>query len=429
MRLGLTEILLVLLIGTLAFGPGLSSFASRWSRQAKTTRSEAARRRAALEAERKARRDIILHRFQLAAALFAVLTAAALVYTLGFRPIEAEPQSYALPSAAQQLGAQSVASAAALPLEGYAAPDCVQAQDGWLYLSARPLEGAGSTLLRMREDGSGLDTVLEEERPVTAFAFDGGGDIWYAVRTEEGGALCRATHDGWGASTQQVVTQIDGRPLSCLTAVAVGADGLVYFAEAAGFALDTVEDTLRAELIGHTATGRVYVYDPAARSVQPVLEGLAGASGLALAPDGSALYIADLGSRCVWAIDPAARDLTAGGRGCALFAGALPGYPAALAADDAGSVYVGYQWDRADWLEDRAAKPGLRGVAARLPRSVQGQLFRDCPTAAQRFAPDGTLEADYAAGGAAVPVGRTLTPSGNRLYLPGADGGAVYFRF
>ena len=209
----------------------------------------------------------------------------------------------------------------------------------------------------------------------------------------------------------------------------MGADGLVYFAEAAGFALDTVEDTLRAELIGHTATGRVYVYDPAARSVQPVLEGLAGASGLALAPDGSALYIADLGSRCVWAIDPAARDLTAGGRGCALFAGALPGYPAALAADDAGSVYVGYQWGRADWLEERAAKPGLRGIAARLPRSVQGQLFRDCPTAAQRFAPDGTLEADYAAGGAAAPVGRTLTPSGNRLYLPGADGGAVYFRF
>ena len=424
MRLGLTEILLLAIIALLAFGPGVSRWMDRWSRRANVSRAEQARRRAAWEAERRARRELILRRFRIASWGFMAALALALVYTLGFRPIEAAPQSYTLPAAAAQTAARTVTGTSALSLEGYLPPDCMAVQDGWLYLAARPEEGAGSALLRMREDGSGLDLVFAEERPITAFAFDEAGDIWYTVLTETGGALCRATHDEWGASTQQVVTQMDGRPLGCLTAVAAGADG-VYFAEAAGFSLGTVEDTLRAELMGHTATGWVYVYDPAGRSVQRVLGGLAGASGLALSPEGDTLYAADLGSRCIWAVDPAARERTAGGKGCALFAGQLPGYPGALAAGADGTVYAAYRWAEADWLESRAAQPGLRGVAARLPRSLQRGLFGSGEPLAQGYAPDGQLEEDYA--GAAA--GRALAVSGNRLYLPGDGENVVYFVF
>src|SRR5699024_3820540 len=79
MRFGLTEFLLVLLIAVLAFGPRVSAWMNRWSRQARATRAEDARRRAAWEAERRARRDFILHRFQIAAAVLAILTAVALV--------------------------------------------------------------------------------------------------------------------------------------------------------------------------------------------------------------------------------------------------------------------------------------------------------------------------------------------------------------
>ena len=103
----------------------------------------------------------------------------------------------------------------------------------------------------------------------------------------------------------------------------------------------------------------------------------------------------------------------------------MPGYPTALAVDADGSVYVTYPWAAARWLEDRAADPGIRGIAARLPRSVQRSLFAACPAAAQSFRLDGSLEADYAAD--AVASG-ALAPSGNRLYLPGAGGGVCYFR-
>ena len=428
MRLGLTELLLIVIIALLALGPGVSRWLNRWSRQAKASRAAEARRRAAWEAERKARRDFILHRFQIVAAVFAAATAVALVYTLGLRPIEAAPQSYTVPAAASQTAAQTIEGTAALPLEGYQPPDCIVVRDGWIYMAARPAGGSGSALLRMREDGSAQMTVLAEEGVITSFAFDPAGDIWYTLLTGTGGALCRLSHDDWGASAQQVVTQIDGRPLAYPAAVAAGPDGRIYFTEAADFTprAGSLEDALRAELMGHTATGWVYVYDPADRSVQRVLGGLAGASGLAVSPDGGTLYAADLSSRCIWAVDTGARELTAGGRGCALFAGQLPGYPGALAAGPDGTVYVGYRWARADWLESRAAEPGLRGIAARLPRSVQRRLFHAASPLAQSYAPDGVLEEDYVSDGA---EGWALAPSGNRLYLPGAGEGMAYFRF
>ena len=279
MRLGLTELLLIVIIALLALGPGVSRWLNRWSRQAKASRAAEARRRAAWEAERKARRDFILHRFQIVAAVFAAATAVALVYTLGLRPIEAAPQSYTVPAAASQTAAQTIEGTAALPLEGYQPPDCIVVRDGWIYMAARPAGGSGSALLRMREDGSAQMTVLAEEGVITSFAFDPSGDIWYTLLTGTGGALCRLSHDDWGASAQQVVTQIDGRPLAYPAAVAAGAGGEIYFTEAAGFTpkAGTLEEALRAELVGHTATGWVYVYDPAGRSVQRVLGGLAGA--------------------------------------------------------------------------------------------------------------------------------------------------------
>ena len=122
------------------------------------------------------------------------------------------------------------------------------------------------------------------------------------------------------------MTQIDGAPLGAVSAVEAAPDGRIYFAVAASAsAADGLESTLRTELLAHTGTGCVYVYDPAARSVQKVLGGVAGASGLALSRDGSTLFVADLGNRCVWSAAADARDLTAGGKNCQSFVSGLPG--------------------------------------------------------------------------------------------------------
>ena len=149
--------------------------------------------------------------------------------------------------------------------------------------------------------------------PPEQAAFDADGDLWLTVVTPSGGALCRARHDSWGTSVEQVVTQIDGAPLGVLSAVETGPDGKVYFAVSAeAAAKNGLESALRTELIAHTGTGCVYVYDPSARTVEQVLGGVAGAAGLALSEDGRTLYVSDLGNRCIWSVDADARELTAG---------------------------------------------------------------------------------------------------------------------
>lgn len=390
MRIGFVELLLILLIASLTIGPSAALWVDRWLRRANRASAAAARRRAVQEAQRAAEREEVLQRFQKLSIVFTLAAVAALVWVLVLRPIEAPPKTYTAPDHRQASGAAQAALSTdrreIWDLGGYQGVDCIRTRDGLVYAAA----WNGSSLKKrtsdlVRTDGGNAAVILSVEGELTGFAFDAAGDLWLTVLTPAGGTLCRARHDSWGASVEQVVTQIDGAPLGALSAVEVGADGKVYFAVVGQESAEQgLESALRTELLAHTATGCVYVYDPAARTVEKVLGGVAGAAGLALSPDGSTLYVSDLGSRCIWAVDAAARELTAGGRGCtAAFAG-LPGYPGALAADTDGTLYISYRWARSGWLEKNADSTLLRGIALRAGQNTQERLFRctaDAPCA------------------------------------------------
>ena len=422
MRIGLVEFILILFIASITIGPNVALWVDRWSRRARKTSAAAARRRAQMQAQAIAEREYVLHRFRVASRIFSVAALLALLYALFLRPIEAQPRGYTAPAVPEStLQLEAAEASDCLPLEGYETISCVREREGWLYLAAKAAKTGRKTesaILRMREDGSGLSRILTTEGEITGFAFAPEGDLWLTVVTADGGALCRAGHDGWGAALEQVVTQIDGKALTSPAAVAVDADGSVYFAVAsANRAKSGFEAALRTELMAHTATGSVYVYDPAARAVRQVLGGVAGASGLALSPNGDTLYVSDLGNRCIWAVPPTGRELTAGGKGCAVFAETLPGYPAALAADADGELYVSYRWARSGWLEDHADGTLLRGAALRLSLTMQEKLFRletgSCT--AQGFGADGAPLDAF--GGKALGSAAAVCPVGNRVYL------------
>lgn len=429
MRIGLVEFILILFIASITIGPNVAIFVDRWMRRAKKTSAAAARRKAAMQAQAIAEREYVLHRFQVASRIFSVAALLALIYALFLRPIEAVPQTYTPPAVPDSVVLTGTADESdQLTLDGYEDISCIRAEDEWLYLAAKAKKTGKKTesaLLRMRKDGSGLSSILTTEGKITGFDFDPEGNIWLTVLTTDGGALCRAGYDGWGAAMEQVVTQIDGKALTSPAAVTVGEDGRVYFAVvSANSAKNGLDAALRTELMAHTATGSVYVYDPSARSVQQVLGGVAGASGLALSPDGETLYVSDLGNRCVWAVSPNSRELTAGGKNCASFQTALPGYPGALAVDEEGEVYISYRWARSGWLEDHADGTLLRGAALRLSQNMQEGLFRlnteNC--AVQGYSPDGALLASY--GGKTLGSMTALCPEGNRAYLS-ISGGSV----
>ena len=340
MRIGLIEFLLILAIASLTVGPRVALFVDRWMRRANRANAMAARRRAEYAAQMAAERDAMLKRFRTASTVFGVGILLVLVYALGFRPIDTPPQIYKAPDLRQETGAMQTAVSTdrktQLELGEYQGADCIRAKDGLLYAAAwngAALKKRTSDLVRT--DGGHAAAILSVEGELTGFAFDAAGDLWLTVLTPAGGTLCRARHDSWGASVEQVVTQIDGAPLGALSAVEVGADGKVYFAMVGQESAEQgLESALRTELLAHTGTGAVYVYDPAARTVEQVVGGIAGASGLALDEHTQTLYISDLGSRCIWSAAASARSLTAGGKGCQSSFSGLPGYPGALALDE-----------------------------------------------------------------------------------------------
>ena len=433
MRIGFVELLLILLIASLTIGPSAALWVDRWLRRANRASAAAARRRAVQEAQRAAEREEVLQRFQKLSIVFTLAAVAALVWALVLRPIEAPPKTYTAPDHRQASGAaQAVLSTdrrEIWDLGGYQGVDCIRTLDGLVYAAA----WNGSSLKKrtsdlVRTDGGNAAVILSVEGELTGFAFDAAGDLWLTVLTPAGGTLCRARHDSWGASVEQVVTQIDGAPLGAISAVEVGADGKVYFAmvgqESAEHGL---ESALRTELLAHTGTGAVYVYDPAARTVEQVVGGIAGASGLALDEHTQTLYISDLGSRCIWSAAASARSLTAGGKGCPSSFSGLPGYPGALALDEDSTLYISYRWASSSWLERHAGSTFLRGVALRLSESMQENLF-SLPADGIRAEAVSTASGSWLWSFSGKPQGSSsaLCPVENRVYFGIAGEKALY---
>ena len=430
MRIGFVELLLILLIASLTIGPSAALWVDRWLRRANRASAAAARRRAVQEAQRAAEREEVLQRFQKLSIVFTLAAVAALVWALVLRPIEAPPKTYTAPDHRQASGAAQAALSTdrreIWDLGGYQGVDCIRTRDGLVYAAA----WNGSSLKKrtsdlVRTDGGNAAVILNVEGELTGFAFDAAGDLWLTVLTPAGGTLCRARHDSWGASVEQVVTQIDGAPLGALSAVEVGADGKVYFAVVGQESAEQgLESALRTELLAHTGTGWVYVYDPADRSVQRVVGGVAGASGLALSPDGRTLYVSDLGNRCVWSMDADARELTAGGKNCQSAFSGLPGYPGALAMEADGTLYISYRWARSGWLEKNADSTLLRGIALRAGQNLQEKLFglpSDAPCAEAVSTADGSWKRAFIGGSSCTAV----CPVGSKVYFGAADSAQV----
>ena len=430
MRIGFVELVLLLFIASVTVGPNVALFVDRWLRRAQRTSAAAARRKAQMKAQAAIEREALMSRFRVASNIFALLMLAALVYGLLLRPIDTPPKAYKAPDVRQDTGAAQTAlssdSKDIWKLGEYLGVDCVRQQDGLVYAAA--YTGAAMkkrTSDLVRTDGGTYASILSVEGELTGFDFDSSGDLWLTVLTPSGGTLCRVRHDNWGASVEQVVTQLDGAPLGTVSAVETGPDGRVYFAVATeASAKNGLESALRTELLAHTGTGCVYVYDPSARTVEQVLDGVAGASGLALSADGRTLFVSDLGNRCIWAVDADARELTAGGKNCRSFASGLPGYPGALAMDTDGTLYIGYRWAYSSWLEKNADSTLLRGIALRAGENIQQKLFgipAGSPCAEAVDTADGRWKLTFT--GKGLDDCAAVCPAGSKVYF-GAAGSA-----
>lgn len=431
MRLGFSEFILLFLIALILLGPTVLPCIARWYRRAGKQQARAARRRAAAQEQARRAREELLQRFRVAAG---ILLAGGAVFCAGWLllgPATYAPQTYTPNTYTMQASLSAGAAAQTLDLGGYADPVCIAEQDGYLYAAV-----AGGRVIRIRPDGTGLTEVLSTGGDITDLAF-GGDEVLYltdacmAGTLGGGGALLRARFDGWAVSVETLVTSVEGRRLNFPTAVAAAPDGRVYFAEFAAVNAageKGVENAFYTELLAHTATGSVWVYDPAADTVECVARGLAGVGGLALDENGETLYIAETNAYRVWALPAGARQAEVSAEGTIVLDG-LPGYAAGLARGENGEFWVAVCGSRVSWVDGAAGNTLLRRVVMRLPRLTQRWLLTPEHEMGRAFAftAGGTLTRAAVVQGEGVQGRVTgVCPGTEGIWLANADGAVLY---
>ena len=172
---------------------------------------------------------------------------------------------------------------------------------------------------------------------------------------------------------------MDGDPIRYADAVVIAPDGLMYFTDASRRFAAKEWGTFKAallDIIEHSCTGRVLVYDPGRRSTSLVIGGLCFPNGVALSGDGQHLFVAETGEYRIWKVAAAARGVDA--RGLASTDGAearviaanLPGFPDNLTRSADGRLWTGLTKPRSAVIDGMAGQPLLRAVTLRLPRSM-----------------------------------------------------------
>ncbi|HEY0484972.1 MAG TPA: SMP-30/gluconolactonase/LRE family protein [Mycobacteriales bacterium] len=178
----------------------------------------------------------------------------------------------------------------------------------------------------LRVTGGAVETVATLPGDAGAMAWAADGSLLVCVA---GHGLFRVEPDG--GSPQLVADRgSDDRPLHCLTAVAVAADGSVYLTD--GSTAHSGPDWIR-DLMERNAAGRVLRWDGRDRTAQVLRGGLAYPHGVTLAGDGSGLLVTEAWRHRIvrLSLDGASvRDMTR----------TLPGYPARITPGPDGTYWV-----------------------------------------------------------------------------------------
>ena len=170
-------------------------------------------------------------------------------------------------------------------------------------------------------------------------------------------------------NVQVLVDAIDGVPLIGTSNAVRAKDGTIYFSSSTR--RFEVEDHV-GDILEHSATGRLFRRHPEGR-VETLLDGLAFANGVVLAPDESFLLVAQTGAYCVtryWLTGPRA------GRSEPLVEN-LPGMPDNMSVGSDGLVWLAFATPRNRMLDALLPRPGiLRQLSWLLPHRLQPKAER-----------------------------------------------------
>lgn len=188
----------------------------------------------------------------------------------------------------------------------------------------------GTRLLRIASSGESrtIRTIPELDKPIRAIAAFADG-IAIATANEV------IVHDGSGASAR--LDSVDGRPLTCVNAVAADDSGQLFVSE--GSSKNSCEEWSR-DLLEHGSTGRVIEYDPASGDSRVLASGLKYCCGVA--SDGQRVFVAESWRHRIVDID---------GANTTSVVSELPGYPGRISGASDGGYWLSIFAARTQLLE------------------------------------------------------------------------------
>jgi sugar lactone lactonase YvrE len=289
---------------------------------------------------------------------WAALGGALVVAGSGFLlwPGGADPVAWTPPPAPTLTGTYArnlrLATAERLDLAGAHGPeDIAFAEDGALYTGV-----SDGRILRLRP-GRPVETfVATGGRPLgLRFAPDG---RLFVADAERG--LLAVSPEG---AIEVVAREHAGRPFGLTDDLDIAADGTVYFTEASSRI--GLRDPAR-DIVEQHPSGRLFTYRPA-EGVRLLQDGLHLANGVALAPDGSYVIVAETARyrllRCRVRGDPAQR--------CDVWADNLPGFPDGVTRDRRNLFWVALVSPRSTLLDRIHPYPLLKRALLRVPEAIR----------------------------------------------------------
>lgn len=219
--------------------------------------------------------------------------------------------------------------------------------------------------------------------------------------------LLRISLDG---AIEVLATEAGGVPFGFTNDLDVAADGTIYFSDAS----DKFGPAMKArdDVIEHGGRGRLMKFDPQTGEATVLLDGLQFANGVALAPDGGSVLVAQTGQYDVL------RYWLEGERSGTheVFVENLPGIPDGISSNGRDTYWLALFTLRNPALDAISRRPWLRKVVYRLPQVLQPQPVRHAFVLG--LSPDGRIlhNLQHAGRDSFSPI-TSATEANGRLYL------------
>ena len=283
----------------------------------------------------------------------AIAALVALIAYLLFWPVPISPVAWTPPPAPPREENDRLAGAVRIGAEYPGPEDIAFDREGRIVTGL-----ADGRIVRMARDGSRAEVLARTGGRPLGMVFDPEGRLVVADASK--GLLRMGTR----GEIETLLTETEGRPLRFPDDLDVARDGTVYFSDAS--ARFTIEAFV-LDLLEHSGTGRLIVYQPRTGGSRALLDGLQFANGVVLAPDESYVLVCETWAyriRRYWLKGPRAGTSD-------VWVENLPGFPDNINRSPGDGLFWLALTPRIRSVDALAPWPFLRKLQLRLPRFFQ----------------------------------------------------------